>query len=94
MVDEAARSDCIVTAHCYGKVGIMVALRAGCKMIEQGTYLDEECVSLMREKGAMLIATRTLFESGLQVPEVWTPELYAKLKTAATMHEAAHRLPV
>ena len=37
IVEEAARSDRIVAAHCHGKTGIMAALRAGCKTIEHGT---------------------------------------------------------
>lgn len=94
MVEEAARSDRIVAAHCHGKAGIMAALRAGCKTIEHGTYLDEECVRLMREKGAMLIATRTFFEAGLKVPELWSPESYAKLEGAAATHKAAYEMAV
>ena len=73
MVEEAARSNRIVAAHCHGKAGIMAALRASCKTIEHGTYLDTECIHLMREKGATLIATRTFFEAGLQVRELWSP---------------------
>ena len=65
MVKEAARSGRIVAAHCHGKAGIMAALRAGCKTIEHGTYLDEECIELMKKQDAMLIATRTFFEAGL-----------------------------
>lgn len=94
MVEEAARSDRIVAAHCHGKAGIIAALRAGCKTIEHGTYMDEECVRLMREKGAMLIATRTFFEAGLKVRELWSPESYAKLERAAATHKEAYTMAV
>ena len=94
MVEEAARSNRIVAAHCHGKAGIMAALRAGCKTIEHGTYLDMECVRLMREKDAMLIATRTFFEAGLQVRELWSPVSYAKLEAAAATHKAAYKMAV
>lgn len=61
-VDEAALSERIVAAHCHGKAGIMAALRAGARTIEHGTYLDLECLTLMKEKDAILVPTRTLHE--------------------------------
>ncbi|KAK5193198.1 hypothetical protein LTR99_006748 [Exophiala xenobiotica] len=61
-VDEAARSERIVAAHCHAKSGIMAALRAGVRTIEHGTYLDLECVTLMKEKDAILVPTRTIHE--------------------------------
>ncbi|KAL2202189.1 hypothetical protein CC79DRAFT_1376787 [Sarocladium strictum] len=61
-VAEAALSERIVAAHCHGKAGIMAALRAGARTIEHGTYLDLECVALMKEKEAILVPTRTLHE--------------------------------
>jgi imidazolonepropionase-like amidohydrolase len=57
IVDEAARAERIVAAHCHGKAGIMAALRAGAKTIEHGTYLDDEAADLMVEKGAILVPT-------------------------------------
>jgi len=57
IVDEAARAERIVAAHCHGKAGIMAALRAGARTIEHGTYLDEEAADLMVEKGAILVPT-------------------------------------
>lgn len=58
IVEEAARCDRIVAAHCHGKRGIMAALEAGCKTIEHGSFLDEECIKLMREKDVILVSTR------------------------------------
>ena len=94
MVEEAARSNRIVAAHCHGKAGIIAALKAGCKTIEHGTYMDDECIRLMQEKGAMLIATRNFFEAGLKVRELWTPESYAKLEEAAATHKKAYAMAV
>ena len=42
IVEETARAERVVAAHCHGKPGIMAALRAGCQTIEHGSYLDEE----------------------------------------------------
>lgn len=46
-----------VTAHAHGKGGVDAALRAGVDSIEHGTYLDEESISLFKEKGATLVPT-------------------------------------
>ena len=62
IVEEAARAERIVAAHCHGKAGIMAALNAGVKTIEHGSYLDGEAIDLMLAKGAMLIPTRTIVE--------------------------------
>lgn len=58
IVEEAARAERIVAAHCHGKAGILAALRAGCRTIEHGTYLDEEAAEAMKEAGAILVTTR------------------------------------
>jgi imidazolonepropionase-like amidohydrolase len=58
IVEEAARAERVVAAHCHGKAGIMAALRAGCRTIEHGTYLDEEAAEAMKAAGAILVTTR------------------------------------
>lgn len=58
IVEEAARAERVVAAHCHGKAGIMAALRAGVRTIEHGTYLDEEAAEAMKEAGAILVTTR------------------------------------
>ena len=62
MVDEAARAGRIVAAHCHGKSGIVASLKAGCRTIEHGSYLDEEAADLMLEKDAILVPTRFIVE--------------------------------
>lgn len=94
MVAEAERSDRIVAAHCHGKKGIMAALRAGCKTIEHGSYLDEEAIDAMIESGAMLIATRTIIEGGLKLRDTWSPESYEKLQKMAAQHKKAYKMAV
>ena len=91
IVDEAARADRVVAAHCHGKPGILAALRAGCRTIEHGSYLDDEAAAAMREAKAILVWTRSIVErimGGLdKVP------LYAAAKMTATAdhHLAAIR---
>ncbi|KAI9736064.1 MAG: hypothetical protein M1818_006240 [Claussenomyces sp. TS43310] len=94
MVEEAARAKRIVAAHCHGKEGIIAALKAGCKTIEHGSYLDEEAIELMKDKGAILIATRSIQEGGLQLPEMWSPRQYEKLKVIVGQNKKAYELAV
>lgn len=79
MVEEANRAQRVVAAHCHGKTGIMAALNAGCHTIEYGTYLDDEMTALMKGKGAMLIATRTIVEGGVKLIDHFPPASQAKL---------------
>jgi len=76
IVEEAARAERVVAAHCHGRAGIMAALRAGVRTIEHGTWLDEEAADLMVEKGALLVPTLSvdgLLEGGAQsdMPQIW-----------------------
>jgi imidazolonepropionase-like amidohydrolase len=62
IVEEAARADRVVMAHCHGKPGIKAALDAGVATIEHGTHLDEETAAQMKEQGAVLVPTRFIVE--------------------------------
>ncbi len=46
-----------VAAHCIGQKGVILAARAGVDSIEHGCGLDEESVSLIRQKGIILVPT-------------------------------------
>lgn len=46
-----------VAAHAHGKEGMKRAVMAGVNTIEHGTYMDEEIMQLMKEKGAYLVPT-------------------------------------
>lgn len=46
-----------VAAHAHGADGIKAALRAGVDSIEHGSFLDDEAISLFKEKGAYLVPT-------------------------------------
>jgi len=54
-VEEAARRDTPVMAHAHATEGIKMAVRAGVRSIEHGSYLDEECMDLMIKNGTYLI---------------------------------------
>ncbi|HSR50457.1 MAG TPA: amidohydrolase family protein [Acidobacteriota bacterium] len=57
-----------VAAHAHGDAGARAAVEAGVRSIEHGTYLSEETLRLMKEKGTFLVPTvavvRDLTEAG------------------------------
>jgi imidazolonepropionase-like amidohydrolase len=89
IVEEAGRAERVVMAHCHGKPGIMAALRAGCRTIEHGSYLDEESAAAMREAGAILVPTRLIVERLLLFKDRVPPYAFAKLEVIANRHLAA-----
>jgi imidazolonepropionase-like amidohydrolase len=89
IVDVAGMADRVVAAHCHGKPGIMAALEAGCRTIEHGSYLDEECCDAMRESGAILVPTRTIIEDMLAHLDDVPPYAAAKLTALAGQHSRA-----
>jgi imidazolonepropionase-like amidohydrolase len=94
IVDEAARADRIVAAHCHGKPGIMAALRAGAKTIEHGSYLDEEAADLMLECDATLVPTRYVIDALLEQGDRMPRYAFEKLNLVAGHHEQALKLAV
>jgi imidazolonepropionase-like amidohydrolase len=56
-VEEAATRGVPVQAHAHGDEGARAAVRAGVRSIEHGTYLSDETLALMKEKGTFLVPT-------------------------------------
>lgn len=94
VVDEAARAKRLVAAHCHGKEGMMNALNAGVMTIEHGSYLDEEVAALMKEKNAILVATRSIQVKGLLLKDIWSPAQYEKLKIVEQENLKAYKLAI
>jgi imidazolonepropionase-like amidohydrolase len=67
-VDEAKSRNIPVAAHAHGNEGAFAAVRAGVHSIEHGTYLSEETLNLMKQKGTFFVPTmaivRDLLEPG------------------------------
>jgi imidazolonepropionase-like amidohydrolase len=55
-VDEAQKFGLKVAAHAHGTQGIKDAVRAGVASIEHGTFLDDETIAMMKERGTYLVA--------------------------------------
>jgi imidazolonepropionase-like amidohydrolase len=56
-VDEAKRSGKTVAAHAHGDEGALAAVRAGVRTIEHGTYLNDQTLALMKERGTCFVPT-------------------------------------
>ena len=55
-VEEAAHKGLKVAAHAHSTEGIKNAIRAGVASIEHGTYIDDEGIRMMKERGTYLVA--------------------------------------
>lgn len=94
MVDEAARARRVVAAHCHAKEGIMNALNAGVKTIEHGSWLYDECIALMKEKDAILVANASVVEGGMQHVDELPATQARKLRQVAVHSRKAYRLAI
>lgn len=62
IVDEAAKRNVPVMVHAHGDEGARAAVKAGARSIEHGTFLTEETLKLMKEKGTYLVLTYITLE--------------------------------
>ena len=84
IVDEAHRLRKRTAAHAHGAEGAKVAIRAGIDSIEHGSFLDEEALRMMKEKGTYLVPTLMAGEyaGGRKSTRTYPPEIAAKAKAA------------
>jgi imidazolonepropionase-like amidohydrolase len=57
LVDEAHALRRKTAAHAHGATGAKRAIRAGIDSIEHGTFLDEEAMQMMKERGTYYVPT-------------------------------------
>jgi len=64
IVQEAKRVNRIVAAHCHGKLGIIAAIRNGCQTLEHCSFLDNECIELIKKQThpIIIVPTRWIME--------------------------------
>jgi imidazolonepropionase-like amidohydrolase len=83
IVSEAHAWHRKVAAHCHGDLAAKMAIRAGVDSIEHGTFLQDDTLREMKEKGVYLVPT--LF-AGVWVGEKadhYPPAIAAKARAAA-----------
>lgn len=94
IVEEAARAERIVAAHCHGTTGVLAALRAGCHTIEHGSFLTEEACDMMIEQGAIFVPTRFVVEALLPQLDMLPPYAYEKGVMVSEAHSASLKLAI
>ncbi|KAM0263207.1 hypothetical protein ACHAQJ_001362 [Trichoderma viride] len=95
IVDEASRMERPVAAHVHGKKGIIAAVKAGVTSVEHVSFADEECISLIKQRGTIFIATRTVVELLLQTGGKGLPKsIWEKAKFCGTNHSKAYKLAI
>lgn len=62
IIDEAAKRNVPVMIHAHGDEGARAAVAAGARSIEHGTFLSDETLKLMKEKGCFLVPTYITLE--------------------------------
>lgn len=56
-IAEAHKVGKKTAVHAHGAAGIKNAVRAGIDSVEHGSYIDDECIELMLERGTALVPT-------------------------------------
>ena len=59
IVDESSKRGVQVLSHAHGDEGAYAAVQAGVRSIEHGTYLSDQTLQLMKEKGTYFVPTYT-----------------------------------
>jgi imidazolonepropionase-like amidohydrolase len=67
LVDEAHALRRKTAAHAHGAVGAKRAIRAGIDSIEHGTFLDDEALAMMKQRGTFYIPTLMAIEGVKQM---------------------------
>ena len=93
LVDEAHRLRKRTAAHAHGAEGAKTAIRAGIDSIEHGSFLDDQALRLMKEKGTFLVPTLMAgeFVSGRAGVRHYPPEIASKAKSAVEARSATFR---
>lgn len=95
IVDEAHALRHKTAAHAHGAEGAKRAIRAGIDSIEHGTFLDDEALDMMKQRGTFLVPTlmaaqgiQEQIDKGIYMP----PAILVKAKTAsASIHQTFQR---
>jgi len=97
LVDEAHARGRKAAAHAHGAEGAKRAVRAGIDSVEHGSFLDEEALDMMKQRGTFLVPTlmageglREKLEKGSYLP----PQVEAKARAALASRDQMFRRAV
>jgi imidazolonepropionase-like amidohydrolase len=84
IIDEAHRLHRKVAAHAHGASGMKQAILAGIDSIEHGSYINDENIALMKERGTFLVPTLYLTD--------WFMENYKRIGVPQYMVDKANQV--
>ncbi len=86
IVADAHRLGRKVAAHAHGAQGILWASEAGVDSIEHGSYINDECIAMMKKKGTYFVPTAYLVDWMQQYGNL--PPFYAqKMKDVSAVEK-------
>jgi imidazolonepropionase-like amidohydrolase len=91
IVDEAHRLRKKTAAHAHGAEGAKVAIRAGIDSIEHGSFLDDEGLRMMKERGTWLVPTLLAGEFVTSPERKYPPEIAEKARAAMSKRSETFR---
>jgi len=97
IVDEAATAGRWVMAHCHAAAGARNAVQAGVRSIDHGSYLDEDTVAMMAERGTWLVPTLLAAQGVIDAAaegRPLPPGILEKAQAAAARAKESFRLAV
>ncbi len=94
IVDEAHRLGRKTAAHSHGDLAARAAVKAGIDSIEHGSFLSDETLALMKEKGTFLVPTCLAGQWTGGKTEKFPPAIAAKAKAALLAHDEMFRRAV
>ncbi len=93
IIDEAHARGRKVAAHAHGAEGARRAVKAGVDSIEHGSFLDDDVIALMKQRGTYFVPTLLALEGVKERFEQGTlqPESIPKFKAALARRDATMR---
>jgi len=94
IVSEAHAWHRKVAAHCHGDRAAKMAIQAGADSIEHGTFLEDDTLRSMKEKGVYLVPTLFAGEWVGRFADKLPPAIATKARAAAAQMQAMFRRAV
>ncbi|QDV38484.1 metal-dependent hydrolase family protein [Tautonia plasticadhaerens] len=82
LIDEAHRLRKTVAAHCHGDSAAQDAIRCGVDSIEHGSFLSDETLAMMKDRGTYLVPTLMAGHSLEDRLDDFPPEIAEKARAA------------
>ena len=92
-VDEAHKAGFTTAAHAHGAAGVKAAVLAGIDSVEHGSFMSDEVIPLMKERGTFFSATLCSADGFLNSPPGAVPEwaMQKSRQVAAALDDSVRR---